>query len=97
MLRRRRRRGGRRTCTAGCRPAKGHGTALDLAAKNAWFARAAEAGLPGRARSRSVTAVTRITGLGETGSWPTILADLDSLTETEIEPGGARFRLRSAL
>jgi hypothetical protein len=44
-----------------------------------------------------VTAVTRITGLGETGSWPTILADLDSLTETEIEPGGARFRLRSAL
>ena len=38
----------------------------------------------------------RIAGLGESGSWPAILADLDSLTETEIEQDGARFRLRSA-
>ena len=38
----------------------------------------------------------RIAGLGQTGSWPTILVDLDSLTETEIEQNGARFRLRSA-
>jgi hypothetical protein len=38
----------------------------------------------------------RIAGLGQTGSWPAILADLDSLTETEIEQDGARFRLRSA-
>jgi hypothetical protein len=39
----------------------------------------------------------RIAALGEVGSWPAILADLDSLTETEIERDGARFRLRSAL
>jgi hypothetical protein len=38
----------------------------------------------------------RIAGLGQTGSWPAILADLDSLTETEIEQDGTRFRLRSA-
>jgi hypothetical protein len=38
----------------------------------------------------------RITGAGESGSWPAILADLDSLTETEIEQDGARFRLCSA-
>jgi len=38
----------------------------------------------------------RIAGLGQTGSWPAILADLDSLTETEIDQDGARFRLRSA-
>ena len=38
----------------------------------------------------------RIAGLGESGSWPAILADLDSLTETDIEQDGARFRLRSA-
>ena len=38
----------------------------------------------------------RIAGLGERGSWPAILADLDSLTETDIEQDGARFRLRSA-
>jgi hypothetical protein len=38
----------------------------------------------------------RIAGLGQTGSWPAILADLDSLTETDIEQEGARFRLRSA-
>jgi hypothetical protein len=39
----------------------------------------------------------RITALGERGSWPAILADLDSLTETEIERDGTRFRLRSTL
>jgi transposase len=38
----------------------------------------------------------RIAGLGQTGSWPAILADLDSLTETDIEQDGTRFRLRSA-
>ena len=37
----------------------------------------------------------RIAGLGQTGSWPAILADLDSLTETDVEQAGARFRLRS--
>ncbi len=31
------------------------------------------------------------------GPWPDILADLDSLTETEIEQDGKRFLLRSAL
>ncbi len=39
----------------------------------------------------------RIAALGESGSWPAILADLDSLTETEIERDGTRFRLRSTL
>src|SRR5262249_8305217 len=37
----------------------------------------------------------RIAGLGQTGSWPAILADLDSLTETDIDQDGTRFRLRS--
>ncbi len=32
----------------------------------------------------------------ESGSWPAILADLDSLTETEVEQDGKRFILRSA-
>jgi transposase len=32
----------------------------------------------------------------ESGSWPDILADLDSLTETEVEQDGKRFLLRSA-
>ena len=32
----------------------------------------------------------------EGGSWPDILADLDSLTETEVEQDGKRFLLRSA-
>jgi hypothetical protein len=30
------------------------------------------------------------------GSWPEILADLDSLTETDVEQDGKRFLLRSA-
>ena len=33
---------------------------------------------------------------GRAGSWPEIIADLDSLTETEMEQDGKRFVLRSA-
>ena len=33
----------------------------------------------------------RISALGRSGSWPHIIADLDSLTETEIEHDGKRF------
>jgi hypothetical protein len=38
----------------------------------------------------------RIAALGRPGSWPQIIADLDSLTETEIEQDGKRFVVRSA-
>ena len=38
----------------------------------------------------------RIAALRHAGSWPEIIADLDSLTETEIEHDGKRFRVRSA-
>jgi hypothetical protein len=38
----------------------------------------------------------RIEALGRNGSWPEILADLSSLTETEIDQDGKRFLLRSA-
>ena len=38
----------------------------------------------------------RIADLGKAGSWPDILADLDSLTETEVEQDGKRFLLRTA-
>jgi Transposase DDE domain len=38
----------------------------------------------------------RIAELDRVGSWPEILADLDSLTETEVEQDGKRFALRSA-
>ena len=38
----------------------------------------------------------RIAALGRDGSWPEILADLDSLTETEIVHDGRRFLVRSA-
>jgi len=38
----------------------------------------------------------RIAALDRTGSWPAIIADLDSLTETEIEHDGKRFLVRSA-
>ena len=38
----------------------------------------------------------RIAALGHNGSWPAILADLDALTETEVEQDGRRFLLRSA-
>jgi hypothetical protein len=38
----------------------------------------------------------RIAALGRSGSWPEIIADLDSLTETEIEHDGKRFLVRSA-
>ena len=33
---------------------------------------------------------------GARASWPTVMADLDSLTETEVEQDGKRFLLRSA-
>jgi hypothetical protein len=41
----------------------------------------------------------RIAALGHNGyngSWPAIIADLDALTETEVEQDGRRFLLRSA-
>jgi hypothetical protein len=38
----------------------------------------------------------RIAALGRAGSWPEVIADLDSLTETEIEHDGKRFVARSA-
>src|ERR1700730_15678641 len=38
----------------------------------------------------------RIAALGRSGSWPEIIADLDSLTETEIAYDGKRFVVRSA-
>jgi hypothetical protein len=38
----------------------------------------------------------RISALGRSGSWPQIIADLDSLTETEIEHDGKRFVVRCA-
>ena len=33
----------------------------------------------------------RIATLGHASSWPNVLADLDSLTETEVEQDGKRF------
>jgi hypothetical protein len=38
----------------------------------------------------------RIAGLGRSGSWPEIVANLDSLTETEIDHEGKRFIVRAA-
>jgi len=38
----------------------------------------------------------RVAALGQPFSWPDILADLDSLTETEVEQDGKRFLLRTA-
>ena len=38
----------------------------------------------------------RIAALGQNGSWPAIIADLEALTETEVEQDGRRFLLRSA-
>jgi len=38
----------------------------------------------------------RIAALARFGSWPQIIADLDSLTETKIEHDGKRFVVRSA-
>ena len=37
----------------------------------------------------------RVAALGQNGSWPAIVADLDALTETEVEQDGRRFVLRS--
>jgi transposase len=38
----------------------------------------------------------RIAALGFKASWPAMLADLDSLTRTEVEQDGKRFFVRSA-
>ena len=38
----------------------------------------------------------RIAELGHTASWPAIIADLDALTETEVEQDSRRFLLRAA-
>jgi Transposase DDE domain len=38
----------------------------------------------------------RIAALGQKGSWPAIVGDLDALTETEVEQDGRRFMLRPA-
>jgi hypothetical protein len=38
----------------------------------------------------------RVAAFSRSGSWPEIIADLDSLTETEIEQDGKRFIVRSA-
>ena len=38
----------------------------------------------------------RIAELGRVGSWPEIIADLDSLSETEVEQDGKRFVVRTA-
>jgi hypothetical protein len=40
--------------------------------------------------------VPTIAALDRSGSWPEIIAALDSLTETEIEHDGKRFMVRSA-
>ena len=37
----------------------------------------------------------RIATLGHASSWPNVLADLNSLTETEVEQDGKRFLLRT--
>ena len=42
------------------------------------------------------TAKPAADGGAQNGSWPDILADLDSLAETEVEEDGKRFLLRSA-
>ena len=38
----------------------------------------------------------RISALGRSGSWPDIVADVDELSETEVEQDGKRFVVRSA-
>ena len=38
----------------------------------------------------------RLAKLGRVGSWPEIIADLDSLTETEAEQESKRFVIRAA-
>jgi hypothetical protein len=37
----------------------------------------------------------RIAAIGQKGSWPAVIDDLDALTETEVEQDGRRFMLRS--
>ena len=43
-----------------------------------------------------IASLGKADGEADGGSWPNILADLDSLTETEVEQDGKRFLLRSA-
>ena len=38
----------------------------------------------------------RLASAGARASWPEVIADLDSLTETEVEQDGKRFLMRSA-
>ena len=38
----------------------------------------------------------RLAALDRSGSWPDLIADLDALTDTEIEHDGKRFVVRSA-
>jgi hypothetical protein len=45
---------------------------------------------------RALAPLNRIAALDRAGSWPKIIADLDSLAETEIEHDRKRFVLRSA-
>ena len=44
----------------------------------------------------SCNVFSAIVALGRTSSWPEIIADLESLTETEIEHDCKRFVVRSA-
>jgi hypothetical protein len=46
--------------------------------------------------SAAFTLEDRIAALGRSASWTDIIADLNSLAETEIEQDGKRFTLRSA-
>ena len=48
------------------------------------------------ARARVATLEQRLAALGHDGSWSEILADLDSLTETEIDHDDKRFLVRSS-
>jgi hypothetical protein len=38
----------------------------------------------------------RLAAAGAQASWPAVIADLDSLTKTEVEKDGKRFLLRSS-
>ena len=50
----------------------------------------------GQDPERALAPLNRIAALDRAGSWPKIIADLDSLAETEIEHDRKRFVLRSA-
>ena len=51
---------------------------------------------PNSERETSVRVRFSAAGAGARASWPAVVADLDSLTETEIEQDSKRFLLRSA-